>query len=237
LDPQWKQSEAVKSAIPDLLSVLRDKNTDESLRERMAWTLGKIGNAQVFDPLISVMKDDIFYNVRMAASKALDDIDPNWIQSETAKRAISDCIATLKEEDPNRRYAAAVALGKMRDVRAVKPLISALKDWEDKYLQSYFVVVKALDEIDPHWRMSEAAKSTIPDFIIALKDKNPGIRMGAARALGDIGDTQAVEPLIEALKDKDWHVGDRANYALKKISGLQSGQDAKGWKKWWKTQK
>ncbi|RZB32933.1 MAG: hypothetical protein AEth_00279 [Candidatus Argoarchaeum ethanivorans] len=47
-----------------------------------------------------------------------------------------------------------------------------------------------------------------------LKNKDWLIRDKAAEALGEIGDTRAVEPLIRALKDKDWFVRNKAAKAL-----------------------
>ena len=42
-------------------------------------------------------------------------------------------------------------------------------------------------------------------LIAALKDENPGVRTEAAKALGEIGDARAVQPLIEALKAEDFN--------------------------------
>lgn len=42
-------------------------------------------------------------------------------------------------------------------------------------------------------------------------------RMNAVKILGQIGDTRALEPLIEALKDKDWNVQEKTAEALGKI--------------------
>lgn len=56
---------------------------------------------------------------------------------------------------------------------------------------------------------------------IALRDKNPDVRMYAAEALGEIGpnaDTKEMVPfLTQALKDKDKNVREAADEALKKI--------------------
>lgn len=49
------------------------------------------------------------------------------------------------------------------------------------------------------------------------KKKGSGIRMIAAQALGEIGDTRAVSPLIFALRDKSDSVGIKAAAALFKI--------------------
>ena len=54
-------------------------------------------------------------------------------------------------------------------------------------------------------------------LIQALKDKDEYVRLGAAGALGELGDLRAVEPLNEALKDKYSNVREIAACALKKI--------------------
>ncbi|MFN3699646.1 MAG: HEAT repeat domain-containing protein, partial [Dictyoglomus sp.] len=43
------------------------------------------------------------------------------------------------------------------------------------------------------------------------------VRGAAAKALGEIKDKRAVEPLISALKDEDWYVREAAAYALGEI--------------------
>jgi HEAT repeat protein len=48
------------------------------------------------------------------------------------------------------------------------------------------------------------------------------VRTAAARALGDIGDARAVEPLIAALKDKDSHVREATVRALGKIGDARA---------------
>src|SRR4030042_6695678 len=45
------------------------------------------------------------------------------------------------------------------------------------------------------------ANKDVEGLIDALKDKDPIVRGDAAEVLGKIGDSRAVEPLIEALKD------------------------------------
>ena len=45
------------------------------------------------------------------------------------------------------------------------------------------------------------ANKDVAGLVKALKDKDPMVRGDAAEILGKIGDSQAVEPLIEALKD------------------------------------
>lgn len=65
------------------------------------------------------------------------------------------------------------------------------------------------------------ARGDVQALIKALRYKNQRdeqgsmyVRAGAARALGELGDSRAVEPLITALKDENAHVRRRATWAL-----------------------
>ena len=80
---------------------------------------------------------------------------------------------------------------KMRAKDDVKGLLKALKSNELRVLGA---VEDALEDI---------GHRTSEPFIEALKDKDAGVRSGAAWILGNIKDARAQEPLIEALKDKD----------------------------------
>jgi len=61
------------------------------------------------------------------------------------------------------------------------------------------------------------ARKNIKGLIEALKDKDEGVRRGAAMALGEIKDARAVEPLIKLLKDKNSFTREAAEEALEKI--------------------
>ncbi|HHT9109043.1 MAG TPA: HEAT repeat domain-containing protein, partial [Candidatus Wunengus sp. YC64] len=102
---------------------------------------------------------------------------------------------------------AAEALGKIKDARAVEPLIAALKD-EYQYVRKW--TAYALGEI-------KDARAVEP-LIAALKDEYQYVREGAAEALGKIKDARAVEPLIAALKDEHSDVNWSAAEALGKIN-------------------
>ena len=58
------------------------------------------------------------------------------------------------------------------------------------------------------------------------------IGLEVAKLLVEIG-MPAIEPLITALKDEDSTVRTNAEFALKKITGQDFGQDSMKWKKWW----
>jgi len=63
----------------------------------------------------------------------------------------------------------------------------------------------------------EKIEAKVERLIQDLRDPFVGVRLGAAVDLIKIGDTRAVEPLIQALKDEDWNVRAWARLALEKI--------------------
>ncbi|KYK35516.1 MAG: hypothetical protein AYK19_10705 [Theionarchaea archaeon DG-70-1] len=62
-------------------------------------------------------------------------------------------------------------------------------------------------------------KPAVESPIRVLNGKNKHIRKGVGWALGNIGDTRAVEPLIIVLRDKDISVQWQIVWALEKIEG------------------
>ena len=85
-------------------------------------------------------------------------------------------------------------------------LIQQLKDGDEQ------AVTMAVSELG---RMGAPA---VGPLIAALTDKDPRVRAGAARALGEIKDTRAVGPLFMALTDKESKVQDEA---LQAVAGIK----------------
>ncbi len=136
---------------------------------------------------------------------------PPDIEKMKARRDVKGLIKALTSpKTGNIRYKAAQYLGFIGDLRAVEPLISALKDREP--LVGVFSAEALGDIGDPR---------AVEPLIVALKNGSFELRERAAEALGKIGDPRAVEPLTVALKDsyrggyRD--VGAKAATALGKI--------------------
>jgi len=128
---------------------------------------------------------------------------------------VQEWIAELKDEDPRIRQTAAEILGRLKDPRAIGPLIVALVDEDPEVQEAVFEALKSF----PGWGKSDEANRVVPELIVVLQDqrKDPEVRKNAAEALGKIKDPRAVEPLIEALKDKDFRVRWNAAEALGEI--------------------
>ncbi len=162
---------------------------------------------------------------------------PAWIAPERASavRILSGCgeaalphvSQAMKDEDVAVREAAASTLGAFGQ-RGVPNLIEALHD-EDVGVR--FEAAWSLERLGPR------AKRAIPALEEALKDEGfldpikyggpafghpETVRAAAARALGSIGDTQAIGSLIPLLKDKNWRVRKASVGALEKLRNSQA---------------
>jgi len=127
------------------------------------------------------------YTLRMAAASALGNLGDT--------RAVEPLIEALEDEYWNVKASAASALGNLGDVRAVRPLIKALG--EDEYAFARLAAASALSKLgEKKW-------------LNIVKGENEDYER-----LGNSGDKRAVEPLIEALSDKDFNVRRNAASAL-----------------------
>ena len=98
-------------------------------------------------------------------------------------------------------------MGKIKDGRAVEPLMAALKD---DSLGTRIEATYALEQIGD-------ARAVKP-LINLLRDKSADLRLRAVSALGEIGDIRAKEPLLQVrLHDEDSEIRSRADAELKKL--------------------
>ena len=120
---------------------------------------------------------------RMQAARAFCELED--------ERAVPRLIQLLKDECPLVRVSAAYALGRNKDDRAIAPLIDQLKqDWNG-YVRKGIV-----------WALGTCrATSGLNPLISALKYDITAVRLWAASALGQLGDSQAIAPLVEALTE------------------------------------
>jgi len=114
-------------------------------------------------------------------------------------------IETVRTGDRECKLRAVNALGKLKDERGGWTLVEAL----------------ACDDEALHWDAScalgEMGDKALPALLDALKSARPHVRWHAVRALGGIGDRQAVAGVAEALGDTDYSVRWAAADALAAI--------------------
>lgn len=193
-----------------------------------AIALGQLGDTRAVEPLIIALKNPGIY-VREEAAKALGKLGD--------RRAVQPLIDALEDPDSDVRNAAAFSLGKIGDAKAIDPLIAAMKnrEWGERDH-----LVDALDILD--WKPDLGANGTwywiskqnvekcvcigtsaVDPLIAALNDKHWKICMTAAEALGKLGDTRAVEPLISSLKYSEyWSVRAKVAISLGEIGDVRA---------------
>jgi len=124
---------------------------------------------------------------------------------ELGTPAVEPLVAALKDRDPQGRTAAARALGRIRDARAVKPLVDALREKEVRE-----AALQALEEIG--WKPQNDGHRAL-QLVIELENAQHERRDEIARALAELG-PPAVEPLMDALQTGDKEVRKAAAQAL-----------------------
>lgn len=128
---------------------------------------------------------------------------------------IDKIIKQLESEDPKKREEAILALGELRDERAVEPLIKVVQ--QDTVENRVYAIV-ALSEIGDH--------RAIETLIYCLMDYDEKIRMAAARALGKFSSPQAVSALLVSLKnDPSTAIRSRAALSLGSIGSALAVED------------
>ncbi|SLM46955.1 conserved protein of unknown function [Nitrospira japonica] len=147
--------------------------------------------------------------------------------------AVAEQIAALKDEDWAIREEAAAMLGTLRDPRAVAPLVLMLQDSDRAVREAAIGSLTAIGApsvpalglclSDSHLAVQEAASAVLAciadervlaQLLAALGNKDWIVRMHAAKALGRIKNSEAVEPLIPLLQDKVKAVREETTAAL-----------------------
>ena len=211
---QWdKCVEIGVLAVKPLFITLQD--ADETVQKAAAKALVQIGEPAV-DLLVSLL-DKYFY----------------WTHTDASSLIL--CVNCAK------------VLGKTRDPRAIKVLIKvgservfasdsqrspAGQRWVDPSSG------KTKMETWDHRRAAADALAMIGEpavepLIAALEKKDANLRQLAAWALGQIGDTRAVEPLIPVLSSR-YHDRAATRKALRAITGKDFGEDVGRWQEWWR---
>jgi HEAT repeat protein len=180
---RWKAAEALSKigapAVDALIGALR--HDDDDVRWKAAIALGEIGDPGAVTPLITLLCDDDRF-VRSRAAYAL---------SMIGEPAVDPLIRVLREGDGNLRWGAAIALGKIQNPRAVEPLIRALAD---KYENVRAESASALAAI---------GKPALEPLLQFLKFSDGSARLEVVTALGELHDTDAIQPLIQLIGNAD----------------------------------
>jgi HEAT repeat protein len=183
-----------KDAVDPLLKALFATKI-ATVKVEIIHILGEIGDPGSIGVLATALGDDD-PSVCAAASAALE---------KYGTATVETVIKVLEHGTENGRAHAAALLGKLRDPRAIQPLIDAM------------------------WHTDEAAEvihlfgyAAEPGLLEVLEKGDKKSKAGAAAALGQIGATVATGPLIAALDDWDPAVQRAAATALGEIGATEA---------------
>ena len=197
----WSRNEAQVNlgrlgllAIEPIMTKLQDEN--EEIQNKFAGALRYISDLQALEVLVELTAHNLA-SVRISASEALANMGD--------KRAITPLIILLESDDWQIRNNAQQTIGKI-GLPAIESLMGKLKDKNEEaqnnaaYTLAYVNDPKAVD------------------FLIELTKYNlASVRAAASKALGNIGDERAIQPLILLLGDDDWQVYQNAQESLGKL--------------------
>ncbi len=200
------------------IQTLKEGN-DSQARMEAAESLGALGDARAVEPLIKALNDSGKY-VRSESARALRRIgdrravDPliqalalkknredyeiirslAWFADPKSIDVLGRVINETKEkgrmdrDDQLRNNLAVWGIARTKDPHAIDPLISALQnqDLSEKAAVAGLVAI---------------GKPAVDPLILALNNSEFKGRYGAAATLGEIGDTRALDPLIQILEN------------------------------------
>jgi len=161
------------------------RSRDPAVREEAAQKFGDLKDPSAVGPLIVTLKKDKDRNVRWSAEDALVNI---------GSPAVEPLIKMLNDDSWRVRRRAVRTLAKIRDPRAIEPLVTSMKTDDDCYVRK--CAARAIGEInDPR-----AAEILIP----ALQNRNIEVIEGAYRFFIRRGESGSEAVLIESM-NKNWN--------------------------------
>jgi HEAT repeat protein len=182
---------------PAVMPVIARLESEDKEETKLAIrVLGEIKDNRAVIPLIGLLSRDD-YNIRGHCCESLGNIGDTTAFNDVSPR-MEDSVEVV-------RKSAAVALGKMKDHRAVPHLVRGLSD--------------------PHFsvRMSSAnsliqmGEPAVKPLLFLLDHSAPPTLHLAIESLGKLKEKTAVSPLLDKLKDHDWATRAFAVEALNEI--------------------
>ena len=183
----YQLSEMGQSAIPDLLSAVRDP--DGIARQNATYGLAAMGEAAV-DPVVELIAHED-PAVRISGIETLGDLGLD------ATDALDQLIKTASDNNPAIRRASTDALGLVGQcsTTAASALAENLKD-DDVWVKRNASLALA--------RLGELAEPVTPSLITALKDENRYVRANSLEALRRIGTSASETAMFNFLLTSRW---------------------------------
>ncbi|HHN46621.1 MAG TPA: HEAT repeat domain-containing protein [Planctomycetes bacterium] len=241
-------------AVPILVRQLT--SLDNVIRAGVAEALGEISDVSSRSSLIDVLNDD-HPPVRAKSARAV----ANMADEETVGRLLR-----WVSMPGRRRDGAALALGYLREKKAIAPLTTLMNDHlaaEDDRASAAFALgligdVSSLQKLidvllaTPSDRIRETTadaigrigpyygkdeRETAAKALTRAYDRYPQSRAVVARVLGDFRLSPVIETLIEGLQDANPEVADACHKSLRSLTGETLTRSYEDWRSWWEASK
>ncbi|HID49138.1 MAG TPA: serine/threonine protein kinase, partial [Chromatiales bacterium] len=171
----------IKIRDPDVVKYLIEILQDDSeyIRRAAVEVLNEVGDPRAIEDLLNAMRDKDWW-VKVRAADALGSIG--------GPKVVEAVLKLINNEDEFLRRTAVEILNSIKDERAVNYLITALED------EDWWVRERAADAL-----ANLGDKRAVP-ALVAMLDKQDESASIAIKALGQLGATEAIDPLIECLR-------------------------------------
>ncbi|VAX07330.1 Serine/threonine protein kinase PrkC, regulator of stationary phase [hydrothermal vent metagenome] len=217
----------------EICPALKDPNL--TIQAKAIETLVKIEDPSVVKYLVEILQDESEY-IRRAAVEVLNEVaDP---------RAIKDLLSAMRDQDWWVKVRAADALGSIGGPKVVEAVLGLLND-DDEFLRRTAVEIlnsikdeRAVDFLinaleDQDWWVRERAADALAKLgsdraipaLVEMLDQQPDSAKIAIRALTEIGNTDAISPLISKLQENDVSLKKNIIEALGELSDHQHAED------------
>ena len=183
-------------SIQALTTALTDRARD--VRWVTALTLAHLKNPQTLAPLIDALPQ-ADRELRRVMVGALNTIDPSWRTSAPAKEAINRLIDGLKMPNQS-RYQAVQVLSEMDAEWKTRASAGTAMDFFVAQLAAGDLMAR-IQAVEALGQIGDARIA--PSLLEALKDPNKQVQYIAIKALGELRDTRAVEPLMTILSNAE----------------------------------
>lgn len=210
------------------------QDSDARVRRYAAWALGELESSRGVAPLHSRLSD-ANADVRLVAAWALgeikerDSIEPLIVRLEDADPLVREMVVLALGEFEHPSVVSAVVEATDRHPELREPAVWALgeiggrqaEEARDALIGQLGLDQEENSEVWTGWLGTHEARSLsgdVPALIAALSDGEPAMRHSAAEWLGKSGDPRAVDPLLDALRDREPSVRAMAVWALDEIN-------------------
>jgi HEAT repeat protein len=183
-----------RATVPALVSALGDRAA--TVRREAAFALGLMGDSTVVGAIALRWDRELDPGAREAMVTAL-----GLLGARAGAPTIARALSSKRESE---RWAAALAAARIRD-RALTSPLTALAD--DARPEMRWRVAYALGRIGDRAAGAPALRNL-------TRDKFELVRMSAARAIAEVGDSSSADVLAPLLKDSAWRVRVNAARAL-----------------------